>query len=231
MLKANKSKWFESLFALYNRNLLKRRFNSMQVSNAEALHNDMPQIIYPNHSSWWDGLIAFEISRMVHADSFMLMEEKQLRKLSLFRRLGAFSIVRENPREAFESLNYAANLLNENPRRTLWIFPQGKILPNDSRPLNFYRGLARVIEKVGECRVVPCAIRYEFLGHFKPDIFIKLGEPEIYNRLEKIDSKSLTAHFETNLIKTLDRLKQDIVSNELSEYKTLFNLRKDSDLK
>lgn len=231
MLKAKKSEWFEKVFAIYNRNLLKRRFNSFQILNADLIGQKKPQIIFPNHSSWWDGLIAFEISRMIHADSFMLMEEKQLRKLPLFRRLGAFSIIRENPREAFESLNYAANLLIENPRRTLWIFPQGKILPNDSRPLNFYRGLARVVEKVGECRVVPCAIRYEFLGHFKPDIFVKLGEPEIFNRSEKIDSKSLTVQFETNLIKTLDRLKQDIISNEISDYKTLFNLRKDSDLK
>ena len=231
MLKANKSKWFESLFAIYNRNLLKRRFNSMQISNAEVLHHEMPQIIFPNHSSWWDGLVAFEISKMVNADLFVMMEEKQLRKLSLFRRLGAFSIVRENPRQASESLNYAANLLNENSGRTLWIFPQGKILPNDLRPLNFYRGLARIVEKVGECRVVPCAIRYEFLGHFKPDIFVKLGEPEIYNRSRKIDSKNLTVHYESKLIETLDNLKQDIVSNELSEYKTLFNLRPDSDLK
>ena len=231
MLKANKSKWFESLFAIYNRNLLKRRFNSLQVTNSSVLDNEMPQIIFSNHSSWWDGLVAFEISKSVNADLFVMMEEKQLRKLSLFRRLGAFSIVRESPRQAVASLNYAANLLNENPRRTLWIFPQGKILPNDSRPLNFYRGLARVVEKVGECRVVPCAIRYEFLGHFKPDIFVKLGEPEIYNRSQKLDSKSLTVHFETKLIETLDGLKQDIVSNELSEYKTLFNLRPYSDLK
>ncbi len=231
MLKANKSKWFQSLFAVYNRNLLKRRFNSIQISNPVELNDEMPQIIYVNHSSWWDGLVAFEISKMLNADSFIMMEEKQLKKLFLFRLLGAFSIVRENPRQAVASLNYAANLLIENPRRTLWIFPQGKILLNDSRPLNFYRGLARIIEKVGVCRVVPCAIRYEFLGHFKPDIFVKLGEPEIYNPLQQLNSKNLTARFESKLIETLDSLKQDIVSGSLAEYKALFNLRKDSDLK
>jgi 1-acyl-sn-glycerol-3-phosphate acyltransferase len=231
MLKANKSKWFESLFAVYNRNLFKRRFNSIQITNVAVADNKIPQIIYVNHSSWWDGLVAFEISKMLNADSFIMMEEKQLKKLFLFRLLGAFSIVRENPRRAVASLNYAANLLIENPRRTLWIFPQGKILPNDSRPLNFYRGLARVVEKVGVCRVVPCAIRYEFLGHYKPDIFVKLGEPEIYNRLQNSNSKSLTAHFETKLIETLDTLKQDIVSGSLAEYQGLFNLRQDSDLK
>lgn len=231
MLKANKSKWFESLFAVYNTNLLKRRFNSFRVSKTVELNNQVPQIIYVNHSSWWDGLVAFEISKKVNADSFIMMEEKQLKKLFLFRLLGAFSVVRENPRQASESLDYAAKLLIENPRRTLWIFPQGKILPNDSRPLNFYRGLARVVEKVGVCRVIPCAIRYEFLGHFKPDIFVKLGEPDIHECLQKSNSKSLTARFESKLIDTLDTLKKDIVSDNITEYRVLFNLRKDSDLK
>lgn len=231
MLKANKSKWFESVFALYNRNLFKRRFNSMQISHAEISDDKIPQIIYANHSSWWDGLAAFEVSRTINADSFILMEEKQLRKLPLFRRLGAFSIVRENPRQAVDSLNYAVNLLLENPHRTLWIFPQGKILPNDSRPLIFFRGLTRIVEKVGECRVIPCAFRYEFLGHFKPDLFVKFGEPEVFTSSQKIDIKSLTVRFEAKLIATLDDLKRDVVSNEISEYKTLFNQRKDSDLK
>ena len=231
MLKANKSKWFESAFAVYNRNLFKRRFNSMRISRAEVSDEKVPQIIYANHSSWWDGLAAFEISKFIEADSFILMEEKQLQKLPLFRQLGAFSIVRENPRQAIESLNYAANLLLENSRRTLWIFPQGKILPNDSRPLVFFRGLARIVEKVGECRVVPCAFRYEFLGHFKPDLFVKFGEPESFKSSQIIDSKFLTVHFETKLIETLDVLKRDVVTNEISEYKTLFNQRKGSDLK
>ena len=231
MLKAKKSEWFQKVFAIYNRNLLKRRFNSFQILNSDVIGQKKPQIIFVNHSSWWDGLVAFEISRITNADSYIMMEEKQLKKLFLFRRLGAFSVIRENSRQAVESLNYAVNLLQENPRRTLWIFPQGKILPNDTRPMLFYRGLARIVEKVGECSVVPCAIRYELLGHFKPEIFVKIGEPEIFSQPSKVSSKVLTIEFENKLSKTLDALKQDVVSDNLSEYKVLFNLRPNSDLK
>nr|MBA3599978.1 1-acyl-sn-glycerol-3-phosphate acyltransferase [Acidobacteriota bacterium] len=177
--------------------------------------------IYANHSSWWDGLIAFEISKALRADSFIMMEEKQLRNLSLFRRLGAFSVVRENPRQAVKSLNYAVNLLKEKPSRTLWIFPQGKILPNDSRPILFYNGLARIIERVADCSAVPLAIRYEFLNEYKPEIFVKIGESDNFNEID-FNSKKLTRNFESRISKTLDELKNDVVSQNFANYKKIF---------
>lgn len=214
MLEANKSAWFEKLFVVYSRNLFKRRFASFRVSGLDVLRQKTPQIIYVNHSTWWDGLIAFEIWKTAQTDSFVMMEEKHLRRLSLFRKLGAFSVVRENPRRAIESLNYAASLLRENPNRKIWIFPQGEILPNDVRPLGFYRGLTKLVEKVGDCSAIPCAIRCEFLGDFKPEIFVKIGDPEQFEKFGEFDSKQLTANFERRLTETLDRLKSDVVSGD-----------------
>ena len=222
MLEANKTKWFEEIFAIYSRNLFKRRFHSLQVSDVNVLRENLPLIVYVNHSGWWDGLVGFEIWRLLKAESFVMMEEKHLKKLFLFRRLGAFSVVRENPRQAIESLNYAVKLLRENSNRVVWIFPQGEILPNDVRPLNFYGGLARIIEKVGDCSVVPCAIRYEFLGNYKPEIFVKIGEPERFSASVKIKSKNLTANFERKMAETLDALKRDIVSGETTKYEKIF---------
>nr|MBA3694670.1 acyl-phosphate glycerol 3-phosphate acyltransferase [Acidobacteriota bacterium] len=106
MLEAKKSRWFEKVFQIYNRNLLKRRFHSFRVLGLDSFVNVNSSIIYANHSSWWDGLVAFEISKALRVDSFIMMEEKQLRNLFLFRKLGAFSVVRENSRQAVKSLNY-----------------------------------------------------------------------------------------------------------------------------
>lgn len=222
MLEAKKSFWFEKLFAVYNRNLLKRRFQSFQVSGIEILQAEKPQIIYANHSSWWDGLIAFEISRLTKADGFVMMEEKHLKKLFLFQRLGAFSVVRENPRQAIQSINYAAALLKDSPPRTVWIFPQGEILPNDARPLHFFRGLARIVEKIGGCRMVPCAMRYEFLGDFKPEIFVKIGAVERFDKSVRFDSKELTANFENKMSETLDALKRDVIFENTAGYQKIF---------
>lgn len=225
MLAANKSPFFEKIFSLYNRNLLKRRFHSFQISGLDFLLNktiDLPVIIYCNHSSWWDGLVAFQISHETDLDSFVMMEEKQLKELFLFRRLGAFSVVREKPREALQSINYAAQILNENSESTLWIFPQGEIQPNDLRPLKFFNGLAKIVEKTGNCSTASLSMRYEFLGEFKPRIFVKIGKPEMIRVDEKFNSKKLSEKMAERLTETLDELKSDIIKENFSEYKSIF---------
>lgn len=217
MLEARKSAWFEKIFAIYNRNLFKRRFQALRIDGIENL-NKFPMIVYCNHSSWWDGLVAFEIFAKAKLDSFVMMEEKQLKNLSLFRKLGAFSVVRENPREAVKSINYAANLLKEKADRAIWIFPQGKILPNDIRPLEFYNGIARIAEKVETCYFVPVAMRFEFLGDWKPEVLVKIGEAE---RIKTKKPKEKTKILAEKLTNILDELKRDIINNNLENYENL----------
>ena len=221
MLKANKNRFYERIFDVYNRNLLKRRFHSFRISELERLRGNQPQVVYANHSSWWDGLIALEVSRAAGRDFFVMMEEKQLLKMQFFRRIGAFSVVRENARQAVGSLNYAAELLRAKPQRDVWIFPQGEIVPNDSRPLKFYRGLARLAEKVGECAVVPCAMRLEFTGEFKPEIFVKIGAAQVFSDSTK-NSKNLTDNFREKLTATLDELKEQVVNADTAEFQKIF---------
>ena len=222
MLKAKKSYWFERVFAIYNRNLLKRRFSSLKVLNIDILQNlkrEFPLIIYANHSSWWDGLIAFQISHIAKLDSFIMMEEKQLKRFFLFRRLGAFSVVRENAREALKSIEYSADLLKENSKRTLWIFPQGEISSNDARPLVFYNGFSRIIAKTGKCFALSLAIRYEFIDEFKPEIFVKIGKAEFVEPGENFKVKERTKYFAGNLTANLDELKSDVLNKNLVRYR------------
>ena len=225
MLEAKKSRWFEYVFSIYNRNLMQRRFHSFHISGLHHLENretNVPLLLYANHSSWWDGLIIFEIVRRFSIGFFVMMEEKQLRKLSLFRRLGAFSVVRENPREAVKSINYAAKVLLENDNQTILIFPQGEILPNDLRPLHFYNGFARIIEKVGDCSAFPVALCYEFQGNFKPEIYVKIAAPDFFKGGVNFDSRAATKVLENRLTGTLDDLKQDFTSNKMIGYEKLF---------
>ena len=166
-------------------------------------------------------MIAHRISDAADLDAFFMMEEKHLKKYSLFRRLGAFSVVRENPKQAVESLRYSADLLNENSRRSLWIFPQGEILPNDVRPIFFYNGISRIAAKTDECRLIPFAFRYEFLGNFKPDVFVKVGEEKLINKGEKFKRKEFTRILAENLTSLLDNLKTQIVKRNYQEFENI----------
>ena len=121
-----------------------------------------------------------------------MMEEKQLKDLKLFRRLGAFSIVRENPSEAMQSINYAVKILSSGMNKILLIFPQGEILHNDKRPIKFFNGLSFLLGKLSKCDLVPCSIRFEFRNNFKPEIYVRFGELEFYENFEKFNRKIFT---------------------------------------
>ncbi len=149
-----------------------------------------------------------------------MMEEKQLKSLLLFRRLGAFSVVRDNPRKAVESINYAVNLL-KNQNRVLLIFPQGEILPNDLRPLRFYNGMSRIIDKTAKVLTVPLAIRYEFSGEFKPEIFVKIGLPQLVESNSNFNSKIMTETSSNRLTNLLDGLKTDMINQNFNQYEQI----------
>ncbi len=214
LLKHKKNRWFEKVFSLYNRNLFRRRFADFKIGGIENLglrDKNLPLVLYANHSSWWDGLLAFEISRRARLNQFVMMEESQLKRLFLFRLLGAFGVVRENPRAAAQSIRYAANLLGEKPfNRALWIFPQGEIVPNDARPLKFYNGAAQIIKQTGKCYAAPVAMRYEFLKDFKPHAFARIGQPQLFDQIAH--PKALTLLLANELTGLLDQLKQQITT-------------------
>ncbi len=222
MLKARKSAICEKIFAVYNKHLLNRKFHALNVNGLDNLRNfTVPRLIFANHSSWWDGLAAFQIGHFLQLESYIMMEEKQLTNLQFFRRLGAFSVVRDNHRAAFESVEYAVNLLENGSHKTLWIFPQGVILPNDTRPFKFFNGLAHIVKKVRTCAVVPLAFRYEFLDNFKPEIFVKIENATIFKDGDLFEKKNLTQTFLVNLTETLDDLKDDIKNKNFSAYQNI----------
>lgn len=213
MIKARKAVWFETIFDWYNRSLLWRRFKFLKINNIEYLlerDKSIPLVLYANHSSWFDPLVAYRVSRIAKLVAYAMMEEKNLKKLMFFRKIGAFSVVRENPRKAVESINYIVELIKDKPNRAVWIYPQGEIKPNDIRPLVFYNGVSKIIEKSAPCLAVPVAMRFEFLEDFKPEAFVEIGKPELFESVN--DTKQLTTHLSERLTVLLDELKLSIIA-------------------
>lgn len=223
MIPARKSVWFERLFAIYNRNLIARRFEGLRVAGLEYLRGreqGTPLVLYANHSSWWDGLVAFQVGRACGLEQYAMMEERQLREYPFHRRLGAFGVVRESAREAVRSIEYAGGLLKKTSR-TLWIFPQGETLPNDARPLELYTGAARIVERAGAADAAPVAIRYEFLEDYRPEILVRVGPPSRVTVEEGLSAKQLTGIFTERLTQTLDALRADILAGNFKGYEEI----------
>ena len=233
MLTARRSPLFERVFRVYNRNLIRRRFEGLRVAGLEHLRatdgEDAPVILYANHSSWWDGLIACEIGMSAGVEQYAMMDEQQLRGYQLFRRLGAFSIDHTSGRTQMRSIEYAASLLRGDGRtrmsdgeqtmkRALWIFPQGRERPNEARPLALRSGTAHIIRRVPKALLLPVAMRYEHLGDFRPEAFVRIGAGRVITSESAIDVRRTTELMEIELTATLDRVRADVIAGETAEY-------------
>ncbi len=222
MIKTRKNKIFEKLFSIYNTRLLKKHFFRLMLFGEENFlfrPVGAPSIIYANHSNWWDGLAAFFLSKVLwNIDAYVMMDIDQMQKYRFFKRIGAFSVNRNNPREAMESVEYSAELL-KGTNRVLWIFPQGILQANDFRPIKFYNGVSKIAQRVGAVTLIPAAFRYEFLMEQRPEIFISIGKAKTFNENE--DAKQLTEALNTELIKELDSLKNKVINSELDGFKLI----------
>lgn len=222
MIEASKHAVIESAFSAMNRSMLRRAFHSIRVEGREhvlRLDRDRPMIIFANHSSWWDGLIEFYLSHEVfEVDSYLIMDEEQLVRYRFFRWIGAFSVNRQNPRDAIRSLQYAAALFDR-PNRLLWIYPQGVMRPNDARPLRFEQGVVRIARLLNNSQLVPLVHRYEFVKDQRPDAFLSFG-PEISIPADT-DPKTATQSLEAVLTGHLDRLRTSIAGERFDQFEVI----------
>lgn len=182
LLDARKHALLERAYARYGRRLLRRAFTRVWVGGAPWPEGGGPVIAFANHSAWWDPVLAFFLSHDVfRRDGYGLMEGAQLLRYPFFRRIGCFGATGEHPAEDARGLAlYAARLLRHpGPRgepRTLWIFPQGVLLPARA-PIAFRSGLARFSRAVPDAVLLPVAVRYELRGTQRPECFVRVGTP------------------------------------------------------
>jgi 1-acyl-sn-glycerol-3-phosphate acyltransferase len=181
LLPARKSRLLLPSYARYARRLLRRGFARVWVGGAAwpggASDAAGPVIGYLNHSAWWDPIVVLHLSHDVfRCDAYGLMQGAQLRRYPFFRQVGGFGTTGEGIDDVRALAGYAAELLRAAPRRTLWIFPQGALLPARA-PLAFRSGLARLERAVPEATAVPVALRYELRAEQRPELFVRVGAP------------------------------------------------------
>jgi chlorobactene lauroyltransferase len=223
LIEARNHPFFEAAFLHYIEDLARKRFHAVRLSGGERLSGwdpAIPTIAYANHSNWWDGFMGFLITHRALQGQFrVMMEERHLARYRFFSRIGAFGIDRENAREGLKSLSHALALLQAE-RAIVWIFPQGVLRPNDVRPLDFYSGASRLalraLETRGAVRLLPVAMRYEFLQEDRPEALISIGASTILDTPTKV--RDLTWRMEQEVTTLLDALCRQVANEELEGY-------------
>ncbi|HEU4405854.1 MAG TPA: lysophospholipid acyltransferase family protein [Polyangiaceae bacterium] len=223
MIEADKWAPFEAWFLGRVRARLRAGFTSLKVRGAEHVREAAgrgPQLWVGNHTSWWDPLIIFYLSRgFFDLDGHAMMDASNLRKLPFFSRIGAFGVDLGDPADGARALRYAARLLRGGgPRRMVAVFPQGSERPVTERPLGFRPGSAELARLAPAAGVLPFALRYEMQAEEKPNAYVAFGAPLGPER----SVAAARAAQEAAVARLLDELDGALCAGELSGYTPLF---------
>jgi chlorobactene lauroyltransferase len=201
---ADESRWFISLFDLYVRNLFRRRFKNIAIDQHYQPSDGDKTIYFLNHTSWWDGLIPLLLNqKLFRQRARAMMEDRQMHRHKFFRKIGAFSINLQDPRGSVRSLRYAADSMKR-PNASLFIYPEGRIVPfTDAKP-EFKPGLAWISGKCPEADLVPIGIYITTARFDKPELYIRIGTPADRNAVA--DGENLTDMLERHMKHNLQTL-------------------------
>lgn len=139
-----------------------------------------------------------------------MMEDKQMREHGLFKRIGAFSVNLENPRSAVRSLRYAVDSMKR-PHSSLFIYPEGKIVPFSTKKPDFKKGLGWIVNQCSNVDVVPIGIYIDHAKSDKPELFLKIGTALEFDTSD--ENGKLNHFFEDQLSDLLSELVEDVFQN------------------
>jgi 1-acyl-sn-glycerol-3-phosphate acyltransferase len=200
----------------------RRAFHRVRAQGMEPLRAALAAepgglLILANHSCWWDIFMAHVLNEAIPIDGHGMMEHFNLRRFGFFRRIGAFSVDRTDPGAVRTSIAYTAELLAR-PGAGVWVFPQGRMVGNDVRPLGFQDGLRAIVRRAGRVRLVTAALRYEFWQDERPEVFVRFGTPEW---VERDAWKEVVPAWEKRLTDELDALAADVTAQAADRFTTV----------
>lgn len=174
---ANES-WFHiRFFGWFTKWLCRFRFRRVWIRQETYPKPGDRTIWFLNHTSWWDGLIPLLLNNYrFHQQARALMEDKQMVEHKFFSRIGAFSVNLDDPRSSVISLRYAVDSMKRD-NASLFIYPEGKIVPWSIDKPEFRAGLPWLCKQLPEVGVVPVAITIHTMNSSKPEIHICIGKP------------------------------------------------------
>ncbi|HBU91096.1 MAG TPA: glycerol acyltransferase [Bacillus pumilus] len=212
MKESDKSRSFRRLFSLYlERYLLHKHFRCVMMKGSVDPKENLPVLYLANHSSWWDGLIIFLLTKKAsELDHYMMMEEKQLKQYAFFRKLGAFPVHKEN----LKSVKQALMTAKENMQNggAVWLFPQGKIMHQDVRPLELEGGASFLVRQFEQVVVKPVTLQYTFNKYQKPIVSVVFGDDAIVSG-SSLRSKDMTRMLGDLLETQLNRHQSQIIAD------------------
>lgn len=202
-----------------------KHFHAFAVSNTQqlqAIPADVPLIVYVNHASWWDPLVALMMARQYFPKRklFAPIDAAALKKYPFMGRLGFFAVEQDSLHGAGQFLKTARTILNE-PNSSIWLTPEGQFADVRQRDLSLQPGLAHLATKLPRGVLLPMAFEYPFWEEKLPEVLVRVGEPLDITQHAGVGKEQWQAILEAGLRDAQDKLEIDSIGRHSEAFEIL----------
>ena len=168
-------------FVAYSRRYMQRHFHALRLSREllpvdAAL--DAPLLVFMNHPSWWDPLVALILTRELFPQRTFWgpINAAALKRYGILRRLGFFGVELGTGVGARQFLRGSAAALAERCG-AVCITAQGHFADVRQRPVHFEPGLGALLARTNSGFALPLALEPAFWEERAPEFLARFGEP------------------------------------------------------
>jgi 1-acyl-sn-glycerol-3-phosphate acyltransferase len=159
--------WLQNGFHRFLNRYLRRQFHAIGLAAASRVETtiveDEPLIVYVNHPSWWDPLIAHFLNRELFPNRqfYAPIDGKALEQYSVFSKLGFYGVRSDTSRGAADFLRVSRDILATRGT-SLWLTPEGRFADVRDRDASLMPGLSHLCHSMSHGTVLPIALEYVF---------------------------------------------------------------------
>ncbi len=213
--------WFD----WYLKRYFPKHFHAFAVSNAtetKQVPSGVPLIVYINHASWWDPLVALTLARTYFPDRHLYapIDAAALAKYPFMEKLGFFAVEQDSLHGAGQFLKTARVILRQK-NTSVWLTPEGQFADPRQRDLPLQPGLAHLAARLDEGILLPVAVEYPFWEERLPEVLVRVGSPISVSEHPGVSKEAWQQILEDRLRDTQAALEVDSLARRSESFEIL----------
>ena len=222
--------WFQGGFHAFLGTYLRRHFHSIALANdgwqPSALVGSEPLIVYANHPSWWDPLIAHYVNLVLFKPRqfYAPIDASALEKYRVFAKLGFYGVNLASHSGAAAFLNQSMAILRH-PATSLWITPEGRFCDCRDQSATLMPGLPHLCTKLTRGSVVPMAMEFVFWEERLPECLVRFGTPLCPDEQTLTDKSQWAIALTNGLRSAQQQLAADSIARDAAKFTPILHGR------
>lgn len=172
-------------------------------------------VVYANHPSWWDPLVAQFLNRKLLPERqfYAPIDSLALERYGVLKKLGFYG-VRLGEMAGVKRFLRLSTSIAQDGDNAIWITPEGKFTDARNDTNEWMPGLGHLCQRLEHGFALPVAMEYVFWNEPRPLCLVSIGEPQSIQNLQALNKEQRNQQLANALRKTQRHLQNLVIHRD-----------------